>query len=131
MKQVSQLAINQYASGQAIASSQPTQMTSVVFVQSSDQKGNQQPRRTMKKVNKNNRKGGNKKKNANYNDKNARNARGDKQSKRKVKFVSMTTSLTCSLIWKIAGHPICKLITTNIRSVQYLLSTQGSILFQG
>ena len=40
-KQVSQLSINQYASGQATALSQPTQMASVLSVQSSDQKGNQ------------------------------------------------------------------------------------------
>ena len=39
-KQVIQLSINQYALGQATASSQPTQMTSVLSVQSSDQKGN-------------------------------------------------------------------------------------------
>ena len=41
VKQVSQLSINQYALGQATASSQPTQTTSVLFMQSSDQKGNQ------------------------------------------------------------------------------------------
>ena len=28
------------------------------------------------------------------------------------------------------GHPICKLIKANIHSVQYKLSTQGSVLFQ-
>ena len=28
-------------------------------------------------------------------------------------------------------HPICKWITTNIPSVQYLLSTQESLVFQG
>ena len=39
-KQVSQFSINQSASGQAMASSQPAQMTSVIFEQSSDQKGN-------------------------------------------------------------------------------------------
>ena len=38
VKQVNQLSINQL--GQAIASSQPTQMVSVLVVQSSDQKGN-------------------------------------------------------------------------------------------
>ena len=45
VQQMSQLAINQSALGQATASSQPTQMASVLSVQSSDQKGNQQPRR--------------------------------------------------------------------------------------
>ena len=45
VKKVSQLSINQYASGQALASSQPTQMASVLVVQSSDHKGNQQPGR--------------------------------------------------------------------------------------
>ena len=80
VKQVSQLSINQSMSGQATASSQPTQSESVLSVQSSSQKGNQKPRRNKKKG-KNNRKGGNKNKNANYNDNNARNARGYKQSK--------------------------------------------------
>ena len=82
-KQVSQLSINQSASGQATTSSQPAQMASVLSVQSSDQKGNQQPGRNKNKG-KNNRKGGNR--NENANDKNPRNARGDNQSKRKVKF---------------------------------------------
>ena len=36
MKQVSQFSINQSALGQAMASSQPTQVVSVLFVQSSD-----------------------------------------------------------------------------------------------
>ena len=36
VKKVSQLSINQYTSGQALASSQPTQTTSVLSVQSSD-----------------------------------------------------------------------------------------------
>ena len=36
MKQVSQLSINQSTSRQAMASSQPTQMMSVLFVQLSD-----------------------------------------------------------------------------------------------
>ena len=58
-KQVSQLLINQFVSGQAMASSQPTQSTSVLYVQSSDPKGNQQPERNKKKG-KNNRNGGNK-----------------------------------------------------------------------
>ena len=40
-KQVSQLSLNQSASGQATASSQPAQMASVLSVQSSDQKDNQ------------------------------------------------------------------------------------------
>ena len=56
-------------------------MTSVISVQSSDQKGKQQPRRNKKKG-KNNHKGGNKNENAN----NAHNARGYKHAKLKVKF---------------------------------------------
>ena len=68
-KQVSQLSINQSTSGQAMASSQPTQMTSVLSVQSSNQKGNQQPRRNKKKG-KNNCKGGNMNENAISKDKN-------------------------------------------------------------
>ena len=58
-----------------MASSQPTQMASVLYVQSSDQKGNQQPGWNRKKG-KNNHKGGNK--NENANDKNGQNAGGDK-----------------------------------------------------
>ena len=58
-----------------MVSSQPTQMVSVLFVQLSDQKGNQQPGRNRKKG-KNNHKGGNKNENANYNDKNSRNDGG-------------------------------------------------------
>ena len=54
-------------------------------MQSSDQKGNQQLGRNKKKG-KNNCKGGNKNENANFSDKNTRNAGGDKQFKRKVKF---------------------------------------------
>ena len=50
-----------------------------------DEKGNQQPKRNKKKG-KNNHKGGNKNGDANSNDKNSRNAGGDKNSKRKVKF---------------------------------------------
>ena len=104
MKQVSQFSINQFALGQATTSSQPTQTASVIFVQSSNQKGNQQPGRNKKKG-KNNRKGGNKNENANYNDKNTHNAGGDKQTKRKVNFpyklCKDNTSLTCSLIWKM------------------------------
>ena len=49
-KQVSQLSINQSASGQAMASSQPAQMTSVLSVQLSDLKGNQQPGWNRKRV---------------------------------------------------------------------------------
>ena len=60
-------------------------MASVLSIQSSDQKGNQQPGRNKKKG-KNNRKGGNRNENANPNEKNSWNARGDKESKRKVKF---------------------------------------------
>ena len=85
VKQVSQLSVNQSASGKTTASSQPTQSASVLLVQSSDQKGNQQPEKNKKKG-KNNRKGGNRNENANSNDKNARNAGGDKKPKRKVKF---------------------------------------------
>ena len=40
VKQVSQLFINQSTSGQATTLSQPTQMVSVLYMQSSDQKGN-------------------------------------------------------------------------------------------
>ena len=80
---MSQLSINQSTSVQAMASSQPTQTVSVLAVQSSNQKGNQQPGRNKNKG-KNNRKGGNRNENAKSNDKNARNAVGDKQPKRKV-----------------------------------------------
>ena len=58
-----------------MASSQPAQTVSVLLVQSSDQKGNQQPGWNRKKG-KNNRKGGNRNENAN-NDKNAHNDGGD------------------------------------------------------
>ena len=75
MKHVSQLSMNQSSLGQATTSSQPTQTASVLSAQSSDQKGNQQPGRNKKKC-KNNRKGWNKNENANFNDKNARNAGG-------------------------------------------------------
>ena len=85
-KQVSQLSINQSASGQATASSQPTQTASVLSMQSSDQQGNQQPGRNRKKGKNNNRKGGNRNENASNNNKNGQNAGGDKQAKRKVKF---------------------------------------------
>ena len=76
VKQVSQLSINQFASGQAMDSSQPTQTTSVLSMKSSAQKGNQQPERNKKKG-KNNHKGGNKNENANFNDKNVDNAGGE------------------------------------------------------
>ena len=66
-KQVIQLSINQSASRQATASSQPTQTTSMLSVQSSDKKGNQQPGRNKNKG-KNNRKGGDRNENANTND---------------------------------------------------------------
>ena len=79
------MSTNQSALGQAMTSSQPTQTVSVLSVQSSDQKGNQQPERNKKKG-KNNCRGGNRNENANTNDKNTCNAGGDKQSKRKVKF---------------------------------------------
>ena len=85
VKQVAQLSINQSTLGQATVSSQPTQTASVLSVQLSDQKGNQQPGRNRKKG-KNNQKGGNKNDNANNNDKNNRNVGGDKQAKHKVKF---------------------------------------------
>ena len=68
-----------------MALSHPTQSVDVLSVQSSNVKGNQQPRRNKKKG-KNNRKGGNKDENGNNNNKNTNNARGDKQPKHKVKF---------------------------------------------
>ena len=77
-KQVIQLSINQSASSQAMTLSQPAQMASVLLVQSSVQKGNQQPGRNKKKG-KNNRKGGNRNENAN-NDKNAHNDGGRQAS---------------------------------------------------
>ena len=101
VKQVIQLSNNQSALGQATDSSQPTQMTSVLSVQSSDQKGNQQPEWNRKKG-KNNRKGGNKNENANNNDKNGRNAGGS--SNLNVRLSSLAscvrtiTSLTCALV---------------------------------
>ena len=73
------MSINQSASGQATALSQPAQTVSVLSVQSSDQKGNQQPGRNKKKG-KNNCKGGNKNENFNNNDKNACNAGGGQAS---------------------------------------------------
>ena len=85
VKHVIQLSVNQFASGQATALSQPTQTVTVLVVQSSNQKGNQQPRRNKKKGKKN-RKGGNKNEITNFNDKNGHNDGGDKYSKRKVKF---------------------------------------------
>ena len=56
-KQASKLLINQSASGQASASSQPTQMVNVLSVQLSDQKGNQHPGQNRRKGKNNNRKG--------------------------------------------------------------------------
>ena len=101
VKQVIQLSINQSALRQATTLSQPTQMVSVLSVQSSDQKSNQQPEQNKKKG-KNNRKGGNRNENANNNGKNAHDARGDKQAKHKVKFLAISvrkiTSLTCALV---------------------------------
>ena len=78
-KKVSQLSINHSASRQATTSSQPTQMPSVLSVQSSDQKGNQHPGWNKKKG-KNNRKGGNRNENANNNDKNSHNDEGGQAS---------------------------------------------------
>ena len=104
VKQVSQFLINQSMSGQATTSSQPTQSTSALFVKSLDQKGNQQPRRNKKKV-ENNRKGGNKNENANFNDNNANNCWGIGSLNVRLSFlancVRMTTSLTCALVWKM------------------------------
>ena len=101
VKQVSQLLINQSTSGQATASSQPTQTVSVLSVQSSDQKGNQQLGRNKKKG-KNNHKGGNRNENANFNEKNARNAGGTSSLNVRLSFlascVRMITSLTCALV---------------------------------
>ena len=77
VKQVNQLSLNQSASGQAMDSSQPTQMVSVLSMQSSNQKGNRQPKRNKKK-DKHNRKGGNKNESVNFNDKNDHNDGGDK-----------------------------------------------------
>ena len=100
-KQVNQLSINQSASGQATASPQPTQMVSVLSVQSLDQKGNQQPERNKKKG-KNNHKGGNRNENANNNDKNAHNAGGTSKLNVRLNFlascVRTITSLTYALI---------------------------------
>ena len=104
VRQVSQLSINQSVLGQAMTSSQPTQSVSVLSMQTSNPKGNQQLGRNKKKG-KNNRKGGNKNENGNNNDKNTNNARGDKHPKRKVKFsvifVRTITSLTCALVWRM------------------------------
>ena len=100
VKKVIQLSINQSASGQATASSQPTQMENVLSVKLSDQKGNQQPGRNNKKG-KNNCKGGNKNENSNSNDKNARNSGGKGSLNIRLSFLSscvrMKTSLTCAL----------------------------------
>ena len=61
---------------QATTSSQPTQSTSVLSMQTSSPKGNQQPGRNKKKG-KNNHKGGNKNENGNNNDKNTNNVGGE------------------------------------------------------
>ena len=84
---MSQLSINQSSLGQSTASSQPTQMTNVISVQSSDQKGNQQPGRNKKKG-KNNRKGGNRNENANSNDKNSRNVGGTRIINIRLSFLA-------------------------------------------
>ena len=73
MKQVSQLSLNHPTSVQAMASSHPTQLMSVLSVKMSNSKGYQQHRRNKKKG-KNNHKGQNKNKNDNNNDKNTSNA---------------------------------------------------------
>ena len=84
-----------------MASSQPTQTMSVLSVQSSDHKGNQQPERNKKKG-KNNHKGGNRNENANTNDKNSCNAGGTSNLNVRLNFlanyVRMITSLTCALV---------------------------------
>ena len=72
-------------SRQATTSSQTTQSTNVISVQSSNPKDNQHLGRNMRKGKNNNRKGGNKNENANNNEKKT-NAGEDKQSKCKVKF---------------------------------------------
>ena len=51
----------------------------------------------------------------------------DHLTQAKLKIVARDANAT----HKFVGHPICKLIKANIQSVQYLLSTQGSLLFQG
>ena len=103
-KQVAQLSTNQFALGQATASSHPTQTANVHAVQSSDQKGNQQPGRNKKKG-KNNRKGGKRNENANFNDKNAAMLKWTSNLNIRLSFlanyVRRTTSLTCTLIWKM------------------------------
>ena len=76
-------------------------MVTVLSVQLSDQKGNQQPERN-KKMGKNNRKGGNRNENANNNDKNSCNARGTRKLNIRLNFlascVMKITSLTCALV---------------------------------
>ena len=76
-------------------------MASVLSVQSSDQKGNQQPGQNKKKG-KNNCKGGNKNENANNNDKNGRNAGGTSKLNARLSSlescVRTITSLTCALV---------------------------------
>ena len=76
-------------------------MASVLFVQSSDQKGNQQPGRNRKKGKNNNQKGGNKNENARNNQKNDRNAGGASKINIRLSslasYVRTITSLTCAL----------------------------------
>ena len=74
---MNKLFINHPTLGQAMASSHPTQMVDVHSVQSSNQKGNQQPGRNKKKG-RNNRKGGNRNGNAN-DDKNDTNGGGTRR----------------------------------------------------
>ena len=86
-KQVAQSSTNQSASGQAMASSHPTQTANVHAVQTSDQKGNQQPGRNRKKG-KNNKKGGNKNENATNNDKKNKNAGGTSKINVRLSFLA-------------------------------------------
>ena len=87
-----------------MASSQPTQMVSVLSVQLSDQKGNQQPKRNKKKG-KNNHKGGNKNENGNFMTRIPAMPGGTSSLNLRLIFlancVRRTTSLTCALIWKM------------------------------
>ena len=76
------LSFNRFVTGQDVASSTPTQSEYVNYVQLTNQKGNQKPRWN-REMGKNNKKGGNKKENTNY-DKNEENANGDKKTKQKI-----------------------------------------------
>ena len=93
--QMNNLYVNQPVLGQAMTSSHPTQIAKVLLVQSSNQKGNQQPGQNKKKG-KNNRKGGNKNDNDN-NDKNNNNVGGTRNLSVRLNFlvrcVQMITSL--------------------------------------